>query len=156
MNNKPQPVETFKCGNFDFAMWNNQGEDSRTFQSISIKRNYRDANGNWQDGGEIRLLPQQLNDIILGSQEMYRFWRLGVRQKKQQTIEPEGHAQSTSSESSAEQQRSEAAQSSEPPEPPAGQKPEPSSEQGELSVDSAGQQGFRGKVSQSRGSKRSR
>ena len=75
-----------------------------------------------------------------------------MRQRKQQTTQPETNAKSTNST----EQKPEAAQSSEPAESPAGQKPEPSAEHGELSVDSAGEQGFREKVSQSRGSRRSR
>lgn len=159
MNDKPQPIEAFKFGNFDFAMWNNQGEDLRIFQSVSIKRTYMDGNGNWQDGGEIRLLPQQLNDLALGAQDMFRFWRLGMRQRRQQATRPESHAQNSNAEQSAEQ-KPEPAQTSElPTESPVGQKSSESidnAEQGELSGVGTGEQSFRENVTRSRGSKRSR
>lgn len=154
MTNKPQPVESFKFGNFDFAMWNNQGEDLRTFQSVSIKRTYRDGNGEWQDGGEIRLLPQQLNDLALGSQEMYRYWRLGMKHRKQTD---QSEAKTADSQQPAEQQAKNAQSElqTESPEGQGGPEIPPNGDQGELSVVGE-QQGFRGKVNESRSAKRSR
>lgn len=145
MTEKPQPLESFKFGSFDLAMWNNQSQDLTTFQMVTIKRNYRDQQGNWQCE-ELRLLPQQLNDLALASQDMYRFWRRGMRQGKQQTSQAENQAQNSN------------AEQAEKTESPVGQNSPVSTgnaEQGELSGVSTGEQNFREKVTQSRG-KRSR
>lgn len=141
------PIQSIPVGNFDFAMWNNQGEDLRTFQSVSIKRSYMDANGKWQDGGEIRLLPQQLNDLILGAQEMYKFWRIGMKQRKQHG-QSEAQTQNAVHEQPSEQQADESAKQGN-----SGNAPE----QAELvAAGSEGKEGFAEKVSQSRGGRRSR
>lgn len=146
MNDKPRPIESFKFGSFDFAMWNNLGEDLRLSQSVSIKRNYMDGNGNWQSE-EIRLLPQQLNDLALGAQDMFRFWRIGMRQRNQQQPAPESQARNSNAEQAAEQQAEEPAKQGDGNEP----------EQTELAgVGSEGKGGFAEKVSQSRGGRRSR
>lgn len=141
------PIQSFPVGNFDFAMWNNQGEDLRNFQSVSIKRSYMDANGKWQDGGEMRLLPQQLNDLILGAQEMYRFWRIGMKQRKQQG-QSEAQTPNTAPDQPAERQTEEPAQK---------QNADNVSGKAELAgVGAEGKEGFAGKVTQSRGGRRAR
>lgn len=159
MGDKPKPIETFRIGSLDFAMWENQGEDLRTFQSVSIKRTYMDGNGNWQSGGEIKLLPQQLADLRLGSDKMFEFWRLGMKPRKQQG---QGEARTpNSAEQQTEQQRDLALapdperQAESPAEPKSPESPSLAG-QGELSVVGAGEQSFREKTSQSRGSRRSR
>jgi hypothetical protein len=131
MAENPQPIEAFKFGNFDFAMWNNQSPDQTTFQTVTIKRNYRDQQGNWQSE-EMRLLPQQLNDLALASQDMYRLWRHGMKQRRQQ----------------ADRQSHKTVDGEQPAEP----------EQGEASELGSGTEGknFREKVNQTRGSRRSR
>ncbi len=157
MSDKPKPIETFRIGSLDFAMWENQGDDLRTFQSLSIKRTYMDGNGNWQSGGEIKLLPQQLADLRLGSDKMFEFWRLGMKPRKQQG---QGEARTGNSAEQQNEQQRDLALGSDPgqqTESPAGS-PESLSltNQGELSVVGAGEQSFREKMSQSRSSRRSR
>jgi hypothetical protein len=58
MNNRP--IEIFRAGAIEIAVWENQGENSRPYQSLTARRSYRDEKGEWKDAGTIFLLPQHL------------------------------------------------------------------------------------------------
>lgn len=44
-----KPLEKFRSGSIEVAVWENTSKDGNKWYSISHKRGYKDADGNWKD-----------------------------------------------------------------------------------------------------------
>lgn len=82
MTNKP--IESFIAGTVEVAVWENQGEDSKIFHTVTAKRSYSDGNGQRKDAGTVSLLPQQIPDLVMALQKSHEFLRMGMRQRRKQ------------------------------------------------------------------------
>lgn len=47
MSKKNEPIEKFRFGSIEVAVWENQQKNGKS-RSISIQKSYRDKNNDWQ------------------------------------------------------------------------------------------------------------
>jgi len=55
---KPKPEKKFRAGALSATIWSNQGRtrtgEETTYATVSIERNYKDKQGNWQSTNSFR------------------------------------------------------------------------------------------------------
>ena len=129
-----QPIHTIRVGGTKATIWANNRGDGRVLHTTSIVRSYQTEGGEWKETNTF--LPNQLPELVLASQKAFEYIHLDARETTR--------GQPSDERSSS---REEVAPHS-----------EPSSEHVELvqSEQEQAQGGFTEKVTQQRGSRRSR
>lgn len=126
-----QPIHTIRCGGTKATVWANNRGEGRILYTTSIVRSYQTEGGEWKETNTF--LPNQLPELILASQKAFEFIHLGTREASR------GQASSEKSSDTSQQMEASVEQAELVPFDP--EKP---------------QGGFTEKVTQQRGSRRTR
>jgi len=65
------PIKKFSAGGIQVAIWENEGKDGRTFNSVSFDRRYKDDKDEWKSTNSLKT-----NDIpkaIIALQKSYEY-----------------------------------------------------------------------------------
>lgn len=65
------PVKKFSAGGVQIAIWENEGAEGRTYNTVSIDRRYKNKDGEWKSSSSLKL-----NDIpkaVLALQKAYEY-----------------------------------------------------------------------------------
>lgn len=68
---KAKPIQKFKFGAIDCAVWEQAGKDKEKFLTITNHRNYKDKDGKWQTTSQMRV--NDLPVLILALQKAFEF-----------------------------------------------------------------------------------
>lgn len=83
----PPPAQKFRAGRLEATVWEQQG-DQGVWYSVTFRRNYKDAQGNWQSSESFGL------DDLLGLGELARLawnWILDKRSERRPTTNGDAH-----------------------------------------------------------------
>lgn len=62
---KPKPIRKFRCGQITADVWENKAKDDTKFLSVSVAKNYKDADDKWQTSNSYSLSDlHKLNALI--------------------------------------------------------------------------------------------
>jgi hypothetical protein len=93
--NDNQPFETIRIGRIKATIWENENEQGRTYHSVTLARNYRDEDGQWQetnsfsvdDMPRLRMASDRAFDSIYARQQQLHFANRSNQEKETETPE---------------------------------------------------------------------
>lgn len=65
-----KPEHTIRCGGIQLAVWNNETSKG-VFQSVTIKKSYKDSSGNWKETNSLK--PSDLVKVQLGLNKVLEY-----------------------------------------------------------------------------------
>ena len=108
MNNN-QPFDTIRIGRIKATIWENENDQGGIFHSVTLVRNYRDENNQWQetnsfsvdDMPRIRMATDRAFDSIYARQQELYQRKAGKGQKEEDDSQPDRQADNPPSKKAA-------------------------------------------------------
>ena len=78
---KNPPVFKKRVGSCEVSVWEQAGKkENTTFLTVSMRRNFKDKDGNWQETGSLRI--NDIPDMKLALDSAYEYAKVTVKEKK--------------------------------------------------------------------------
>ncbi len=68
------PIKKFSVGGLQIAIWENESKEGKTYNTVSISRNYKDKNDEWKSSNSLRV--NDLPKAVTALNKAYEFLAL--------------------------------------------------------------------------------
>ena len=68
------PIKKFSAGGVQVAVWENEGKEGNSYNTVSVSRNYKDKNDEWKSSNSFRV--SDLPKAVVALNKAYEFLAL--------------------------------------------------------------------------------